>query len=624
MAETIWKIANKATHTLNDSEKATANNVATVAMSYYQENRDACDQIITNVESLATKNLPISAEASEYRFPSQRMQRLIDDFADICNNDNNENWHIECGSISEENSRPSKLSVRLKFNVLLTVLIDSQYPLKAPLCTFTMIKFFANHPCIDSKNNTIILFEDIWSPSLTLHDVVHFCSIIMLGEDPTDLVKTYVRISHNTKVKAMLRDGTMKDYLLKYTNPVCKCGAEMIQMRNTECYDVDVDHYFYVICDGCETICKKEYGVGKEVVYHCPNKQIQNIHPEGYDVCFDCVYNNHLRYRRFQALIIAPPKTDGNIDCEDASKLSEMFTSLKYHRVITLKDKETTKENIKRAIDLMYHNDEDANVNKVNIIVYTGHGERTLNDQFVFCIEGCWLSEMELKDWMYGHAKLPQHDAIDGYTKCKNALNATDAKSRFHRQNTLFLINACHSGAFQGLNERQNIMNNPDVMNQAISDASHQLGVDLHAVFVNAKPEDDEKDEQKEKSFLEFVEDGLNGILSEVSYNSHSALVISSCQKEEESSAFPGLSPFIEFVLDFLKESAQSIKRDSEPITSYEQLPDTPIKLYQYIHKRGNMPHPLNETAVILSDLAQNVTLASKRGTQQFVLCPLY
>ena len=226
-------------------------------------------------------------------------------------------------------------------------------------------------------------------------------------------------------------------------------------------------------------------GVGKEIVYHCPKEKVADIHPHGYDICFECVYRNHLRYRQFNALIISPPvsKYAKSRDCE---QLEIVFQSLRYHRVIALKDGETTKQNIKTAVHSLYHDVQTSNVNKVNVIVYTGHGNN-YNDQFYFDIAGGLLSEKELKSFIYSknenEKEVVDEDVIDGYGEVKQVIAAIGGdRKAYLRQNTLILINACHSGTFTSLNQQQNRKdqgNKQKLLEMVMTDVSDQIGFDL-------------------------------------------------------------------------------------------------------------------------------------------------
>merc|ERR1712107_513405 len=116
------------------------------------------------------------------------------------------------------------------------------------------------------------------------------------------------------------------------------------------------------------------------------------------------------------------------------------------------------------------------------------------------------------------------------------------------------------------------------------------------------------------------------GFFSQISDNCKSILVIASCQKQETSNYMGQISPFIEYVLDYFDLCLEENKKNAgKHVTSYCQLFDTPAKLYRYLEQRGKMPHPVTE--VVLSDfgdLTQNVNLASKKGVDHFVLCPLH
>eukprot|EP01084_Bolivina_argentea_P075826 137426_1 len=608
----------------NDKTKKQANNIAKAAESYYLNNSKACNNIINNISASAS-NTPVVAKDTHYQWLQQRQQRLVVDYTNLIQNDD-DNWNIKSGALSQEIEIPSKLIILLKHDVLLNLSIASEYPLTPPKCTldFSESKLqITDHPSIITENNAIILFEKIWCSSITLQDVIYFCSIIIQGEDPTDLVKNYIKLSQQRTINAMLTNNVMKDYLFQYTNPVCKCGAQMIQRNTEQCY---VNEYSYVICDICDVICKKTYGIGKEIVYHCPRKKLLNVHPHGYDICFEDVYKNHLRFRQFNALIISPPiySDADKIDRKDADCLTDMFKTLGYHNIVTLNEDQATKKRIKCVIDQMYHN--NSVMSKVNIIVYTGHGFH-LNNQFFFQLhQGKYLSEKQLMGWIDGHSKQLKSAVIDGYDTCKKIIS--DSTS-LNRTNTLFLINACHSGAFKSIKTMKD--NKSQIFSNVINDISHKVGDDFNEI-INAPLLNDSKDMNDEKEYreiLQTIDKGFRGLMSQISDNKHSALVIASCEKQETSNYTGQISPFIEYALDYLGSCVEEIKTASKtPVTSFCQLYDTPMKLYKYIEKRCNMPHP--DSGIVWSDLAnlgdmtQNVNLASQRGTDQFVLCPLY
>ena len=136
-----------------------------------------------NIENLLVGTLPIDADGVDYEFPRERLGRITDDMSEILARGGNQNWSISSASISDDLDHPSVLKVNLKDSLLLTVTIDSQYPLTPPEVLLEGKEVPKAHPCI--AENRVNLFEKIWSPALTLEDVIRFSSSIAKGDDPT-------------------------------------------------------------------------------------------------------------------------------------------------------------------------------------------------------------------------------------------------------------------------------------------------------------------------------------------------------------------------------------------------------------------------------------------------------
>ena len=82
-----------------------------MAEEYFHHNRDRLDKAARNIENLLAGTLPIDADAVDYEFPPQRMRRIMLEMGEILSRDDNENWSITGGFISEDFKHPSVLKV---------------------------------------------------------------------------------------------------------------------------------------------------------------------------------------------------------------------------------------------------------------------------------------------------------------------------------------------------------------------------------------------------------------------------------------------------------------------------------------------------------------------------------
>eukprot|EP01084_Bolivina_argentea_P270970 460898_1 len=232
------------------------------------------------------------------------------------------------------------------------------------------------------------------------------------------------------------------------TDILCICGTQMILKDSTNCYNNT--NYLFVICDKCNKKCLQN-----SKVYNCPKFKIKQ-HADGYDICENCALEKeNINIETFEqktdeivvdlkpkvneskvikrALIIQALSEKDNIQCKDAIELEKAFSALGYQVDIILPS-DATRKNINTALDKLYCCNESKNMNTYTVICYTGHGYQTDKS---FCFQ--------LKDYETYYDK-------DLYKKINHKIHlnyfqsVTDGYFNQNTNQTLLLINACHSG----------------------------------------------------------------------------------------------------------------------------------------------------------------------------------
>eukprot|EP01084_Bolivina_argentea_P289317 496770_1 len=490
------------------------------------------------------------------------------------------------------------------------------------------------------KNDKTIIYD-------IQNEIQNFCNKVNIKCDKNivqDFVAKY-NICDEQKFSQQIK-------MNKNCTPICKCGTEMLVIKESKCYESNLE-YSYVICDICQTKIKS-----KQTVYHCPKKKLDNIHPDGFDICKFCRKKYVHRLRYFVALIICPNMTDNNgkIKLNDNEKLIAMFKKLGFHKIICLNGDDVTKESVENAInDILPSNSKNnkKNINQFTAICYSGHGAIIPDDiddngdigesTYYFALDhnepSTWVSSEIIKN----QCQAANDGAVlDGIKHKWNEIwNGT-----YYRHNTLLLVNSCHSGGADKVINAQNIAD-AFSMRMGIILAAVGLGaVSLRTLYEIGKHCDSvtvsrlmsdlglrsgpllvSGPQTMSSEFVVGVAIAAGiGIISAIimilsvrkSMKYESMTLIASCDKIEDSNTFYPTSPFIKYVTEFFD---MFLNGDNNDMLGELKIDcDSPAMLYKYLQQRYGATM---DNGASLCSLNQNTRL-SYRGFQQFAMCPIF
>jgi len=432
----------------------------------------------------------------------------------------------------------------------------------------------------------------------------------------------------------------------KKCKPICKCGVKMQAVAEHKCYG---NEYRYVICDICDRRIPP-----KQKTFHCPQKQWQGVHPDGFDICLECRKKYIHRLRRFVAIIICPTMAQNHAS-KDAETLAQMFTDLGFHDIRCLKGDKITKQDIEAKLQqILPGKNEDAN--QFTVICYSGHGELDENDNYHFAIDpddpDTWISA----------------EAINGVCQATLCGSACDGVKKwfnewwyktYYRHNTLLLINSCHSAGGGDFVDSQKVADSfgtsaalaiisgifglsPAVLLSGINKLSKHLKKEhldciKHCIKNGVPIEDMAACLGLDAATLIMIAKVAGITLLAVivicfavyqsvkkSQQCESIYVIASCHRDEESNSCFGVSPFVKHCADFFDiflHPQRGKALGNGYFLNMAQIKDSPLELFQYL-KTMYREKDKDLGGASLNDIEQTVC-STTRGFTDFAMCPM-